>query len=83
MSHPNTVRDLNGEILTGRVWRKYQTFFSHLPFYTNVPRMEEIAVPLQSLEGGYKDLLVVRRLGFVSSVTAKQSDGLNRSSEKV
>jgi hypothetical protein len=66
MSHPNTVKDLNGEILTGRVWRKYQTFFGHLPFYTNVPRMEEIDVPMQSLECGYKDLLMVCQLSFIS-----------------
>jgi hypothetical protein len=61
MSNPNTVQHSNGEILTGRLWRKDHSFFNKLPFYSNVPRMDEMAGPLeQSLsEGDFKTLLLV------------------------
>jgi hypothetical protein len=82
----NTVKSSNGEILTGKLWRKDHKFFKDLPFYTDIPRMDEIAGPLRealgegSVEGSYGALLVVRRLSischhyFINS---------NRNSERV
>lgn len=70
----NTVICANGEILTSKLWRKEHSFFNDLPFYSNIPRMEEMAGPLKSTlseEGGHRcfcELLVVRFLIiFVSS----------------
>jgi len=66
MSIQNTIKSSNGEILTGRLWRKEHPFFNDLPFYSNIPRMDEIAGTLESalgkesLEGCYRALLVVR-----------------------
>jgi hypothetical protein len=66
MSNQNTITSSNGEILTGKLWRKSHSFFTDLPFYTEIPRMDEIAGPLQSAlgeggrEGGYMATLVVR-----------------------
>lgn len=42
----NTIKDSTGEILTGRIWRKHHGFFKRLPFYSNIPRMDEMAVSL-------------------------------------
>lgn len=42
----NTVIHLNGEILTGKLWRKSHSFFNDLPFYSNIPRMEGLVGPL-------------------------------------
>jgi hypothetical protein len=39
---PNIIRDSTGEILTGKIWRKRHGFFASLPFYSNIPRMEEM-----------------------------------------
>lgn len=66
MSNQNTIKNSNGEILTGKLWRKSHRFFADLPFYTEIPRMDEIAGPLQSAlsevgqEGCYMATLVVR-----------------------
>lgn len=66
----NTIKNTDGEILTGRLWRKDHPFFKFFPFYTNIPRMDEIGAPLQkalggrSQEGCYGALLVVRRLSI-------------------
>jgi hypothetical protein len=65
MSSTNTVRNLNFEILTGKLWRKDLSFFNSLPFYSNIPRLDEIAGPLEkvlgdvSQKGGSGALLVV------------------------
>ena len=70
MSLQNTIKHSNSEILTGRLWRKDHSSFKSLPFYSDIPRMDEIAPPLQkalgieSLEGCYRTLLVVRELAF-------------------
>jgi len=70
MSLQNTVKCSNGEILTGKLWRKQHSFFHDLPFYSDVLRMDEIAGPLQkalgdvSQEGCYKALLVVKQLSI-------------------
>jgi hypothetical protein len=62
----NTVIQSNGEILTGKVWRKQHPSFNGLPFYSNIPRMDEMAGPLQTTQSkGSGDqcfwaLLVVR-----------------------
>jgi hypothetical protein len=70
MSLKNTVKCSNGEILTGRLWRKDHPFFNDLPFYSNIPRLDEIAGPLEkafgggNLEGCYRGLLVVMYLSI-------------------
>ena len=58
----NTVKNLNGETLTGRLWWKNHSFFNNLPFYSNIPRMDSIAIPLQQAlsESSYYILLIVR-----------------------
>jgi hypothetical protein len=43
----NTVRQANGEIVTGKVWRQQHLYFHRLPFYSNIPRMDEMVVPLK------------------------------------
>ena len=51
----NTVKHSSGEVLTGKLWRKDHAFFKDLPFYSNIPRMEEMGGPLEdglSLRGG-------------------------------
>jgi hypothetical protein len=51
----NTVKNANGEILTGRLWRKSQPFVRRLPFHSNLPRMEEMAAPLEGAFDGFDD----------------------------
>jgi hypothetical protein len=71
MSIQNTSHSWNGEILTGKLWRVDNEGFHKLPFYTNIPRMDEMAEPLQnalkegSQEGCYREMLVVRFLQFI------------------
>jgi hypothetical protein len=68
MSFQNTVQHFNGEILTGKLWRKNHPFFTDLPFYTEILRMDDIAGPLKnalgegSPEGTYGAMLMVRIL---------------------
>jgi hypothetical protein len=65
MSFQN-IKYSNGEILTGKLWRQSHPFFNDLPFYSEIPRMDEIAGPLESAlgkgdqEGCYRAMLVVR-----------------------
>jgi hypothetical protein len=65
MAYRNTTKHSSGEILTGRLWRKDQSFFKDLPYYSDVPRLDEIAGPLQGAlgergrEGCYGALLIV------------------------
>jgi hypothetical protein len=64
MSIQNTVKHYNGETLTGKLWRKSHTFFKDLPFYTEIPRMDDIEGPLRSALSkgweGYRVMMVVR-----------------------
>jgi hypothetical protein len=66
----NTIKDSNGQILTGRLWRKGHPSFNNLPFYTGILRNEELAEPLQKaletlhLEGSFAVSLVVRKLAI-------------------
>jgi hypothetical protein len=61
-----TSKNLNGDILTGKLWRKDTSIFNALPFYTNIPRMDDIAESLleavheDSREGSCSSWLVVR-----------------------
>lgn len=70
MSIPYTIKDSNGELLTGRLWRKSHPFFHRLPFYADILRMDDIARPLEEslgergLVGSFGTLLVVRTLTF-------------------
>ena len=43
----NTIKHSSGEVLTGKLWRKDHAFFKDLPFYSNIPRMEEMGQPLE------------------------------------
>lgn len=68
----NTAKDSNGEILTGKLWRKGHPFFHGLPFRSNIPRMddmkESLEISLGECQGGsYKLLLVVSFLFFVNA----------------
>jgi hypothetical protein len=64
----NVVWDSNGEILTGKLWRKEYLFFHQMPFYSNIPMKDEIAGPLKEAlvevgqEGFFAELLLVRCL---------------------
>ena len=70
MSIHNTIIHSSGEILTGRLWREdHHSFFNNLPFYTNIPRMDDMASPLMGAldnDGGrcQKALLAVCLLLF-------------------
>jgi hypothetical protein len=64
MPVPNTILLPNGEILTGRLWRKGHSFFNDLPFFSDIPRMDKMVGPLDAAfedgkESSYKGLLVV------------------------
>ena len=37
----------NDEILMGKLWRGLHPSFKELPFYTEIPRMDEMSRPLQ------------------------------------
>jgi hypothetical protein len=72
MQLQNTVEYSSGVLFTGKIWRKDISFFNHdnLPFYSNIPRMDEMAQCLEkalgdiSQEGCYGALLVVGLLAF-------------------
>ena len=72
MSFLNTIKHSDGEILTGRLWRKHHPFFNDLPFHTNIMRMDYLADALafafntQNREGYYRSLLVVSFSAFIS-----------------
>jgi hypothetical protein len=69
----NTVIQTNGEILTGKLWRRQHSHFNGLPFYSNIPRMDEMAGPLKTVfsdrpeNQSFCALLVVRH--FISIVS--------------
>ena len=68
MLSSNVVKCSDGEVLTGKLWRKDHAFFNDLPFYSNIPKMEEMGRPLQgslSLEKLSGRLLVVSHLPFL------------------
>ena len=73
MSIPYTIKDSNGELLTGRLWRKSHPFFHRLPFYSDILRMDDIARPLEeslagrAMVGSFGTLLVVRTLTVTCS----------------
>jgi hypothetical protein len=64
MSGQNTILHSNGEILTGRLWRKSHSFFKDLPFYSNIVRMDEMTGALVNADDDgrercYKTMLFV------------------------
>jgi hypothetical protein len=67
----NTVKHSSGVDLTGKLWRKEHPFFKDLPFYSNIPRMDDLAESLgtalcEGRSGGfYNALLIVRWLSFI------------------
>jgi hypothetical protein len=68
----NTIKDCDGQILTGRTWRKHHAFIKDLPFYSDIPRMDDMAESLQgavrqaTLQTSGMALLVVSRHKSVS-----------------
>lgn len=70
MAFSNFTKSSEGDILTGKLWRKNHGFFRDLPFYCNIPRMEEIEGPLQEalslgkVEEWRIQLLEVSKLGI-------------------
>lgn len=71
----NTIKDSNGDPLTGRRWRMNHPFFNTLPFYCDIAGMDEIAEPLQdalgeqqrSVVGSFRGCLVVSSVAFYCS----------------
>jgi len=64
----NTIKDSNGELLTGRLWRLSNSTLKSLPFYSNLHEMDELAGPLKKavekrgVHGSFVALLMVRKL---------------------
>jgi hypothetical protein len=56
----NTIIQSNGDILTGKAWRKQHPHFHRLPFYTNIPSMDEMAGPLQTALSGRATYFLLR-----------------------
>jgi hypothetical protein len=58
----NIVVHSNGEVLTGRLWRKDHAFLHTLPFYSNIAKVDDLAALLVDSfpEGLFKTLLIVR-----------------------
>jgi len=57
----------NGQLLTGKLWRKDHPFFNELPFYSDLPRTDEIGASLGRTtisEEWYGSLLVVSNLTY-------------------
>jgi hypothetical protein len=46
MPSSDIVKRANSEILTGRLWRKNHSLFNKLPFYSDIPRSDDIGVDL-------------------------------------
>lgn len=48
MSYQRNIHYCEGQALTGRLWRnRYSSFFKLLPFYSDIPRMDEMSGPIQ------------------------------------
>jgi hypothetical protein len=61
MNAMNTVIHSNGEVLTGRLWRKDHVFLHTLPFHSNIAAEDDLAALLESFPDGlFKNLLIVR-----------------------
>ena len=50
----NTIKDSTGEILTSKTWRKRHGFLKDLPFYSNIPRIDEMAPSLLGALGEHR-----------------------------
>ena len=70
----NTIQTLNGEKLTGRLWRKQHTIFNKLPFYCDLVKMDALQASLKdALSGGfYSSLLIVRTRIFIIKTISPQ-----------
>lgn len=85
MSPPNTIQLSNGQILTGRLWRNQHPFFKNLPFFSDIPRKDEMAGPLEAAfnddgKSYYKELLVV---SVFASCCPLKSNSFNRNLPRV
>ena len=62
----NIVCDSNGEILTGKLWKKKYLAFYKMPFFSSIPTKDEMGGPLKEAlvevgqEGFFAELLIVR-----------------------
>ena len=62
----NIVLDSNGEIITGKLWRKKYPAFNKMPFFSSIPLKDEMGRPLKEAlaevgqEGFFAELLIVR-----------------------
>ena len=69
----NTITDLTGQILTGKIWRRRHTFFNNLLFYSNILCMADMAESLQgalsrpSLEKHCMEVLLVSQTQLANS----------------
>jgi len=62
LSTMNIFRDSNGNTVDGKRWRNNYQFLNEFPFYSNIPRQDEIGRPLE------KALLEVGREGFFAEM---------------
>jgi hypothetical protein len=64
----HTVKLPNGQLLTGKLWRKEHPFFNDLPFYSNIARADDIGDALGGLiclDDWYGSLLLVSNRVFL------------------
>jgi hypothetical protein len=63
ITNMNTITHSTGEVLTGRLWRKEHSFFPSLPFYSNIPRIDDMTEALKTPQaednGPFNALLLV------------------------
>ena len=84
---PRYFKYHNDKILMGKLWRELHPSFKELPFYTEIPRMDEMSGPLQialgegSRDARYRSMLVVRMLTiyfqYAANIQQELSKGLN------
>jgi hypothetical protein len=67
MFSQNTVKLSNGDVLTAKLWRKGHPLFNYQPFYSNIPRMDDMGDDLRrsiSVKEWYGSMLVVSNLAI-------------------
>lgn len=77
----NTVQQLNGQVLTGKIWRKEHPFFKDLPFYSTIPTADDIGAAVRgsiSCEEWYGSLLEVSNLALSILISLLPTEFGNR-----
>ena len=88
-SIPHYFKYHNDEILMGKLWRELHPSFKELPFYTKIPRMDEMSRPLQialgegSRDAHYWSMLVVRMLTIYFQYAANFQQKLSKGLDEV